>query len=300
MHVVHRDLKPGNVKVRPDGLVKVLDFGLAKIGPPGGGAPAATTDDSPTLFAPMTSAGMILGTAAYMAPEQARGDGVGHAGRGAADRARLVAGARRGIEQPWAAAAMVPGEGPEEAAERHRDGEAAADMGYDAFHRGVALTTLSVGLTILGTFVGGLVTTLAGLGRALWTFGVVQIFSNAGYLWLAVLERPNVVAMYGATGVEVFAAGLGMGAFGVLLLRLTEKRSRQRLRMADVLLVDDGARDPGAGDARAIRFGWRTRARQAQPHGLRLYLARFHNAISALSRSRSKTMCVPSGDTSKF
>jgi PAT family beta-lactamase induction signal transducer AmpG len=98
------------------------------------------------------------------------------------------------------------------------------DMGYDAFHRGIALTTLSVVLTILGTFAGGLVSTVTGLGRALWIFGVVQIFANAGYLWLALLDRPNVLVMYGATGFEVFAAGLGMGAFGVLLLRLTEKR----------------------------------------------------------------------------
>src|SRR5262245_47013683 len=77
-HVVHRELKPGNVKVRPDGLVKVLDFGLAKMDAPGSGAPPAAIDDSPTLSAPMTSAGMILGTAAYMAPEQARGDVVDH------------------------------------------------------------------------------------------------------------------------------------------------------------------------------------------------------------------------------
>jgi len=98
------------------------------------------------------------------------------------------------------------------------------DMGYNAFDRGVALATLSVGLTILGTFIGGLVTTAAGLGHALWIFGVVQIFSNAGYFLLAVLDRPNVAVMYGATGFEVFSAGLGMGAFGVLLLRLTEKR----------------------------------------------------------------------------
>jgi len=98
------------------------------------------------------------------------------------------------------------------------------DMGYDAFDRGVALATLSVVLTILGTFIGGLVSTVAGLGRALWIFGVVQIFSNAGYLLLAVLDRPNVVVMYGATGFEVFAAGLGMGAFGVLLFRLTDTR----------------------------------------------------------------------------
>jgi len=98
------------------------------------------------------------------------------------------------------------------------------DMGYDAVHRGIALATLSVVLTVLGTFVGGAVTTVAGLGHALWIFGVVQIFSNAGYFLLSVLGRPNLVAMYAGVGFEVFTAGLGMGAFGVLLLRLTEKR----------------------------------------------------------------------------
>ena len=98
------------------------------------------------------------------------------------------------------------------------------DMGYDAVHRGIALASVSVVLTILGTFAGGIVTTMVGLGRALWIFGALQIFSNAGYFLLSVLDRPNLVAMYAATGFEVFTAGLGMGAFGVLLLRLTEKR----------------------------------------------------------------------------
>ncbi len=71
--IVHRDLKPANIKVRPDGTVKVLDFGLAKAIDPASAASAATTN-SPTITTPaMTEAGMILGTAAYMSPEQARG-----------------------------------------------------------------------------------------------------------------------------------------------------------------------------------------------------------------------------------
>jgi PAT family beta-lactamase induction signal transducer AmpG len=98
------------------------------------------------------------------------------------------------------------------------------DMGYSADHRGIALATVSVGATILGAFIGGFVTTLVGLGHSLWIFGVLQIFSNAGYLLLSLLGAPNLPAMYGATGFEVFCSGLGSGAFGVLLLRLTEKR----------------------------------------------------------------------------
>ena len=72
--VVHRDLKPANVKVRPDGAVKVLDFGLAKALDPGQGSGPSEMSNSPTLTSPArTEVGVILGTAAYMAPEQARG-----------------------------------------------------------------------------------------------------------------------------------------------------------------------------------------------------------------------------------
>lgn len=68
--IVHRDLKPANVKITPEGVVKILDFGLAKAPEP---ATSASGENSPTLTIAVTQAGLILGTAAYMAPEQAAG-----------------------------------------------------------------------------------------------------------------------------------------------------------------------------------------------------------------------------------
>jgi Tol biopolymer transport system component len=71
--VVHRDLKPANVKLRPDGTVKVLDFGLARALEDDPSGSRIDLGQSPTITAHMTMAGVILGTAAYMAPEQAKG-----------------------------------------------------------------------------------------------------------------------------------------------------------------------------------------------------------------------------------
>ena len=78
--IVHRDLKPANVKVTAEGQVKVLDFGLAKLAHPGVSSAEEHLSDSPTLSAMQTVGGVIMGTAAYMSPEQARGKNVDRRG----------------------------------------------------------------------------------------------------------------------------------------------------------------------------------------------------------------------------
>jgi serine/threonine protein kinase len=140
--ITHRDLKPGNIKITPEGRVKVLDFGLAKQAEPvrdGGNAQASST------VTMNSQPGVVLGTAAYMAPEQAKGKPVdrradiwafgvvlfemltgkhlfsrrgcdGHARRRRIKRAGPAGGSGEGA----AIVEIVPGEGPEEAAASHR------------------------------------------------------------------------------------------------------------------------------------------------------------------------------------
>lgn len=97
------------------------------------------------------------------------------------------------------------------------------DMGYSDFDRGFALATVGLAATLTGTFLGGALTTVMGLGHALWVFGVLQVVSNVGYILVA-HSGVNRPLMYSAMGFESFTQGMGTGAFSVLLLRLTQKR----------------------------------------------------------------------------
>jgi PAT family beta-lactamase induction signal transducer AmpG len=97
------------------------------------------------------------------------------------------------------------------------------DMGYNEVDRGLVLGLVTWICTAVGAVLGGVMTTGLGIGRALWTFGLIQAFSNVGYIAVAMspVNRPLMLA---ATGFETLTSGMGTGAFSVLLLRLTQKR----------------------------------------------------------------------------
>ena len=98
------------------------------------------------------------------------------------------------------------------------------DMGYSDFDRGVALGIIGLIANILGTLVGGVLTAPLGLGRSLWVFGFAQTLSGAGYAVVALQHGVNRPLMYSAFGLEAVCSGLGSGAFGVMLLRMTQRR----------------------------------------------------------------------------
>jgi PAT family beta-lactamase induction signal transducer AmpG len=95
--------------------------------------------------------------------------------------------------------------------------------GYADFDVGVATATIGWVAVVGGTVLGGVLTQTLGLGRALWVFGFLQVFANLGYAAVAEVgvNRP---LMYGAQALELGTSGMAAGAFGVLLLRLTQKR----------------------------------------------------------------------------
>jgi len=97
------------------------------------------------------------------------------------------------------------------------------DMGYNEIDRGLALLTIGLACTLGGTLLGGMLTTGIGLGHSLWIFGFLQIFSNVGYLFI-IWSDTSRWTMIGAMSFETFTTGLGMGAFGTMLVRLTQKR----------------------------------------------------------------------------
>ena len=96
-------------------------------------------------------------------------------------------------------------------------------IGFNDFDVGIATATIGLLATLVGTFLGGVLTTAMGLGHALWAFGILQIASNLGYVLIADIgvNRP---LMYGAMAFESLTSGMGTGAFGVLLLRMTQKQ----------------------------------------------------------------------------
>ena len=130
-------------------------------------------------------------------------------------------------------------------------------VGFNDFDVGIATATIGQGAAILGALLGGVLTDRMGLGRALWVFGLLQMSSNLGYALVAQVgvNRP---LMYAAQAFELGTSGLGMGAFGVLLLRLTQKRfsATQYALLSSLFTLPRVLAGPIAG-VLADTIGWR-------------------------------------------
>jgi PAT family beta-lactamase induction signal transducer AmpG len=149
--------------------------------------------------------------------------------------------------------------------------------GFNDFDVGVATGTIGLAASMLGALAGGLLTDRLGLGRSLWIFGFLQIFSNLGYAAVAQVgvNRP---LMYAAQAFELGSSGLGTGAFGVLLLRLTQKRfsATQYALLSSLFTLPRILSGPVAG-VLADAIGWRNFFLSTIPLGVpgMVMLARF-------------------------
>ena len=129
--------------------------------------------------------------------------------------------------------------------------------GYDPIDVGAASGTVGLVATMLGTFLGGLYTSSAGVGRALWLFGILQAVAHTGYAVVAQAEV-NRWLMYGAMGLEASTSGMATGAFSVFLLRLTQKKfsATQFALFSSIFALGRTIAGPPAG-AIVAAIGWR-------------------------------------------
>jgi PAT family beta-lactamase induction signal transducer AmpG len=130
-------------------------------------------------------------------------------------------------------------------------------LGYDPYDIGIAQGTIGLLASIGGTFLGGVLSSSMGLGRGLWVFGVLQGVSNLGYVAIAE-AGVNRAVMYGAIAIEAGTSGMGTGAFGVLLLRLTQRRfsATQYALFSSIFALGRTFAGPPAG-ALVDAIGWR-------------------------------------------
>jgi PAT family beta-lactamase induction signal transducer AmpG len=131
------------------------------------------------------------------------------------------------------------------------------EMGFDDFDVGIAVGTVGLVAALLGTFLGGLLGDRLGLGPALWLCGILQVVSNVGYAVVA-MAGANRPVMFAAVAFEVGTSGMGTGAFGVFLLRLTEQRfsATQYALLSSLFAIPRVAAGPVAGFM-ADAIGWR-------------------------------------------